>query len=141
MALQGKTYVEALQLTREAAHAQRLEVQTLRLDLGHYSTKLPAADLVIAADLLYDSALATHVAARSTQSIFVSHRPQLIDLDPNPNPNPSLNPSPNPSPSPSPNPNPNPDQVSHRPQLIDASNLLVGVYLLGGASSSVVAAF
>jgi len=31
--------------------------------------------------------------------------------------------------------------VSHRPQLIDASSLLVGTYLLGGASNSVVAAF
>ena len=81
-------------------------------------------------DLYLSQALATHVAARSTQSVFVSHRP-----DPNPNPSPS------PSPSPNPNPNPNPNQVSHRPQLIDASSLLVGTYLLGGASHSVVAAF
>ena len=74
-----------------------------------------------------------------------AHRARAVRPSPSlrPNPNTSTNPSPNPnpSPSPSPNPNPNPDQVSHRPQLIDASNLLVGTYLLGGASSSVVAAF
>ena len=54
-----------------------------------------------ALDTQRTQALATHVAARNTQSIFVSHRPQLID----------------------------------------ASSLLVGTYLLGGASHSVVAAF
>ena len=60
---------DALQLTREAVARQKLSVDTLQLDLGDRSTPLPPADLVIAADLLYDDTLAAHVATRVAEAI------------------------------------------------------------------------
>ena len=54
----------ALGLTAEAAAAEGLAVRTQQLDLGDSSVPLPPADLVIAADVLYDETLAAHVARR-----------------------------------------------------------------------------
>lgn len=60
---------DALQLTREAVARQQLSVETLQLDLGDRDTPLPPADLVIAADLLYDDTLAAYVATRVAEAV------------------------------------------------------------------------
>lgn len=59
---------DALTLTQEAAQQQGLAVQTLRFDLADRATPLPPAQLVIAADVLYDASLATAVAHRVAEA-------------------------------------------------------------------------
>ena len=58
---------DALTLTTEAARAMRLPVETRHFDLGGREP-LPPADLVIAADLLYDETLAAAVAVRTLEA-------------------------------------------------------------------------
>jgi predicted nicotinamide N-methyase len=58
----------ALRLIEEAAHLQGLEVETIHFDL-HSSEPLPPADLMIAADLLYDYDLAHAVARRVVEQV------------------------------------------------------------------------
>lgn len=60
---------DALQLTREAVARQKLAVETLQFDLGDRASPLPPADLLIAADLLYDDTLAAHVATRVAEAV------------------------------------------------------------------------
>jgi predicted nicotinamide N-methyase len=59
---------DALGLTAEAASAADLPVLTSRFDLGG-PEPLPAADLVIAADLCYDEQLAAALAVRVAQAV------------------------------------------------------------------------
>ena len=59
---------DALGLTADAAKAAQLPVATAELDLGG-PEPLPPADLVVAADLLYDEALAALVAARVAEAM------------------------------------------------------------------------
>lgn len=58
----------ALELTRQAASAQSLAVDATAFDLG-CAAALPAAELVVAADLLYDDELAGLVARRVAEAV------------------------------------------------------------------------
>jgi predicted nicotinamide N-methyase len=58
----------ALRLVEEAAHLQGLVVDTIHFDL-HSAEPLPPADLIIAADLLYDYDLADSVAQRVADQV------------------------------------------------------------------------
>lgn len=59
---------EALALTARAAREQHLTLETSTFDLSDRRLVLPAADLVVAADLLYEHDLAVAVASRIAEA-------------------------------------------------------------------------
>ena len=60
--------VDALALVGEAADNAQLSVDLRVLDLSNTTDPLPPAELVIAADLMYDDDLARHVAVRVAEA-------------------------------------------------------------------------